>query len=59
MLALISRLCQFAGLVALPAALYIGLVNHDSRTELVLLVFGATIFAIGRYMGSGGKEKPS
>ncbi|MBI3099160.1 MAG: hypothetical protein HYY93_13095 [Planctomycetes bacterium] len=55
MLALISRLCQFAGLVCLPAALYIGMVKGDSRTELLLLVFGTAIFLIGRMMGRGGK----
>jgi hypothetical protein len=43
----LSRLVQFAGLVVAGAALWVGVMGHDARRELVVLGVGAGIFLLG------------
>jgi len=47
---LLARALQLVGMAILPAALYIGLVNDDVRTEVQLLFVGAAFFLVGRLM---------
>jgi len=43
----VSRLVQFAGLVVAGSALFVGLMQHDARRELLILGVGAGIFFAG------------
>jgi hypothetical protein len=51
----LSRGIQFLGLVVAGAALFVGLLNHDSRRELVLLGIGAGIFFTGQALQRGAR----
>ena len=44
---LFARLVQFAGLVVAGSALFVGLLEHDERRELLLLAIGAGVFTAG------------
>lgn len=44
----LSRAVQFLGLVVAGAALFVGVVGHDVRRELLLLGIGAAVFFVGR-----------
>ena len=44
----LSRAVQFLGLVVAGAALFVGLLGHNVRRELLLLGVGAGIFFTGR-----------
>ena len=43
-----ARAVQFLGLVVAGAALFVGLLGHNTRRELLLLGIGAGIFFAGR-----------
>ena len=43
-----ARAIQFLGLVVAGAALFVGLLGHNVRRELLLLGIGAGIFFAGR-----------
>ena len=43
-----ARVVQFLGLVVAGAALFVGLLGHNVRRELLLLGIGAGIFFAGR-----------
>ena len=49
----ISRVIQFLGLVVAGAALFVGVLGHDVRRELVLLGIGAGIFFAGQALQRG------
>ncbi len=43
----VARAVQFLGLIVAGAALFVGLLGHDARRELVQLGIGAAIFLAG------------
>jgi len=43
----VSRAVQFLGLIVAGAALFVGVLGHDVRRELMLLGIGAAIFFAG------------
>jgi hypothetical protein len=49
----LSRIVQFLGLVIAGAALFVGLLGHDERRELLLLLVGAAVFAAGWVLQRG------
>lgn len=51
----IARAVQFLGLVVAGAALFVGVLGHNVRRELLLLGVGAAIFFAGRVMQAGGR----
>lgn len=48
-----ARAVQFLGLVVAGSALFVGLLGHDVRRELLLLGIGAAIFAVGYALQRG------
>jgi hypothetical protein len=51
----IARAVQFLGLVVAGAALFVGVLGHNVRRELLLLGIGAAIFFAGRAMQASGR----
>jgi hypothetical protein len=51
----IGRSVQFIGLVVAGAALFVGVLGHEVRRELLLLGLGAGIFAAGYMLQRSGK----
>lgn len=43
----LPRLVQFLGLIIAGSALFVGLLGHDERRELLLLAVGAGVFFAG------------
>jgi hypothetical protein len=50
----VARAVQFLGLVVAGAALFVGVLGHNVRRELLLLGIGAAIFFTGRVLQKGG-----
>ena len=48
-----ARAIQFLGLIVAGAALFVGLLGHDVRRELLVLGIGAAIFFVGRTLQRG------
>jgi hypothetical protein len=44
-----AKALQAVGLILLPVGLAVGMVQGDTRTELVLLAVGGTVFVFGKY----------
>ena len=51
----LSRGIQFLGLVVAGAALFVGLLGHNSRRELMLLGVGAAVFFTGQFLQRSAK----
>jgi hypothetical protein len=51
MSALIGRVLQLIGLVLLPVALMVGLIQDRVRLEVLLLFIGGAIFMLGWLLG--------
>ncbi len=51
----LSRSVQFIGLVVAGSALFVGLLSHDSRRELMLLGVGAALFFTGQFLQRSAK----
>ncbi len=49
----LARAVQFLGLVVAGSALFVGLLSHNVRRELVLLGIGAGMFFAGRALQGG------
>jgi len=51
----VARSVQFLGLVVAGSALFVGLLGHNVRRELLLLAVGAAIFFAGRALQGGDR----
>jgi len=51
----LGRSVQFLGLVVAGAALFVGILSHDSRRELMLLGIGAGLFFSGQALQRSGR----
>lgn len=51
MSALVGRFLQLVGLVLLPVALMVGLIQDKVRLEVLLLAIGGAIFTVGWLLG--------
>ena len=51
----LGRTVQFIGLVVAGAALFVGVIGHQVRRELLLLGIGAGIFSAGYLLQRSGR----
>jgi hypothetical protein len=51
----LGRTVQFVGLVVAGAALFVGVLGHEVRRELLLLGIGAGVFSAGYVLQRSGK----
>ena len=51
----LARAVQFLGLVVAGSALFVGLLGHNDRRELLLLGIGAGVFFAGRGLQRGAR----
>jgi hypothetical protein len=51
----VARAVQFLGLVVAGAALFVGVLGHNVRRELLLLGIGAAVFFTGRALQKAGR----
>lgn len=51
----LSRAVQFLGLVLAGSALFVGVLGHDVRRELLLLGIGAAVFFAGQALQRGSR----
>jgi hypothetical protein len=51
----LGRSVQFVGLVVAGSALFVGVLSHDSRRELMLLGVGAGVFFTGYLLQRSGQ----
>jgi hypothetical protein len=51
----LGRSVQFIGLVVAGASLFVGVLGHEVRRELLLLGLGAGIFSAGYMLQRSGK----
>jgi len=51
----LARAVQFLGLVVAGSALFVGLLGHNVRRELLLLGIGAGVFFAGRALEPGAR----
>jgi hypothetical protein len=49
----LARAIQFLGLIVAGSALFVGVLGHDVRRELLLLGIGAGVFFLGRGLQKG------
>jgi hypothetical protein len=51
----LSRAVQLLGLVLAGSALFVGVLGHDVRRELLLLGIGAAVFFAGQVLQRGSR----